>query len=110
MVRKINIDLTRKEATLGDIYREFEIKPDQEAIVLVLDGGRRIPLPQEYDKNELFSACLKTLAQDMEETYEISINIDSTSRGEFLHHFEVMPRKTADQFESFYSKPRAPIA
>lgn len=80
--------------TLQQIYKEHHIDPEINTIVLALTGGKRIPIPHEFDKTSFHEALL-TMADELQPQ---GITISKNT----IHHFEIMKKDVANIITPVY--------
>lgn len=99
MGKRLNINIT-SDKTLNTIYKDIEVNPDEIAIVLALENGKRIPISREYD-DLAFCDALKDIAMKID-TQGIHVGniIGNRYTKDALHHFETLPRTVADDLET----------
>lgn len=92
-----------------DLYQDLGINPDDTAIVLALEQGKRIPLSREYD-NDNFDAAIRDLAAKLDlQGIHIDNLLSKPYKRQSVHHFETLPRGVADDLESVLYEDRTSL-
>lgn len=88
--------------TLRQIYDAHGINPDAEAIIMVLDGGHRVPFPRSFDNTPFRDAAMAIAQKLTEQSIYIDNLLNNTYARNFIHHYCTMPRSFGNRMEKHF--------
>lgn len=102
MMARLNLHRSDKR-TLRQLYDEMSVDPEFSAIVMVLEGGKKIPIARRYDDVPL-DEVVNEISNSLRERKVCFIGniLGHSYIKESLHHFETLPRDSADSLEARY--------